>query len=334
MKVSFSAFPDFLRFRFPFRIAHGERLGTDVVFIRAECDGHVGFGEATLPPYLGISADDVIAFMAIPRLKEICWPFSPDQLADELDALYPGNMPAKAALNMALWSLYTRITGKQPAEVFDTSGKSIPPHTYTLGISNEEEMNAKLAFAKANGFNFFKLKLDGVHDLEMLEMFRKNCNDPFAVDVNQGWKDPEYAIRMSRILHEAGCVLIEQPFHRSDTELTRMLKDKINMPVIADEACQTLADLQFVHSVYDGVNIKLQKCGGHSAARKMISEAGRLDMKILIGCMSESSVGCNAAEMLSPLCDWADLDGPWLIENDDELMEKIGNKKSLSQGSL
>jgi L-Ala-D/L-Glu epimerase len=332
MKVSFSAIPNYLRFRYPFRIAHGERSVTDVVFVRAECEGRVGFGEATLPPYLGISTEDVVAFLKIPELTQIQWPFSPDQLADQLDAIYPGNMPAKAAINMALWSLYAQLAGKTWTELFQIANDLVPPHTYTLGISNEYEMKEKLDFAKAQGFNLFKLKLDGSSDLNMLEMFRRNCSDDFAVDVNQGWKDANYAIRTSRLLSEAGCILIEQPFHRGDAELTKILRAEIEIPVIADEACQTLADMPFVHSVYDGINIKLQKCGGLSAARKMIAEAKRLNMKMLIGCMSESSVGCDAAEVLAPLCQWADLDGPWLIENDEELMLKIGYKKSLSQG--
>jgi L-alanine-DL-glutamate epimerase-like enolase superfamily enzyme len=107
------------------------------------------------------------------------------------------------------------------------------------------------------------------------------------------------------------------------------LRSSCRIPVIADEACQRLSDIERIHNAFDGINIKLQKCGGLSEAKRMIARAREFDLKVLIGCMSESSVGCDAAEILAPICDWADLDGPWLIRNDAELLSEIGYKKSL-----
>jgi L-Ala-D/L-Glu epimerase len=121
-----------------------------------------------------------------------------------------------------------------------------------------------------------------------------------------------------------GCVMIEQPFLKSDIHKTQALRSYLNIPVIADEACQGISEIECVGQAFDGINIKLQKCGGITEALRMIRQARSSNLQVLIGCMSESSVGCNAAEFLSPMCDWADLDGPWLISNNTELMKSIG----------
>lgn len=329
MKITLTATPARLLFRYPFRIAHGERTFTDVVFLRAECQGAWGFGEATLPPYLGVSVSEVLDFFSQPFMRSLNVDMRPDEIFREADRLVEGLMPAKAALDMALWSLHAELKGQSLNDLFLIGHNRIVPHTYTIGVSDKSEFAEKLNFGIASGFDFFKIKLDGIHDHEMLDSYASNSRLPFAVDVNQGWNNLEYAIEMAGKLKSMGCVLIEQPFPKNDRELSYGLKRSCDIPLIADETCQRLTDIESLHGVFDGINIKLQKCGGLSEALLMLRRARELGLKVLIGCMSESSVGCNVAETLAPACDWADLDGPWLIRNDAELMDQLGYKKSL-----
>ncbi len=292
------------------------RTGTNVVFIRLELNGRFGYGEATLPPYLDDNIESTLQFFRQEYVQSIRTDFHPDIVSAEIDLLISGNYPAKAALNIALWSLYLEI---HKLEKLSSNIISSTPHSYTIGICNKAEMKQKLDEALGYGFSFFKLKLDGINDLQMIENYSALQGSPFAVDVNQGWDNINTAIEITKLLQKRGCVLIEQPFDKADRINTSLLKKQSSIPIIADEACQTLNDLYTLSDAFDGINIKLQKCGGLSAASKMIVLARSMNLKILIGCMSESSIGCNAAETLAPLSDWADLDGPWLIDNDPDM---------------
>lgn len=308
-----------LEFRFPFRIAHGVRTGTHVVYVKVESGNHIGYGEATLPPYLADTIESTTNFFSHSYFKNIPDEFIPDQINEEIERLLPGHYPAKAALNMALWQCYSSKVGQTISSLVGIKSLHKPPHSYTLGIGSKEEMKEKLQFGIDNGFNFFKLKLDGINDNQVVTDYLSLSNYPFAVDVNQGWKDLAQALDIAQFLETFGCVLIEQPFHKSDVNETRELRKHISIPLIADEACQVPGDIKPLTEVFDGINIKLQKCGGISPALQMIQIAKEQQMKVLIGCMSESSVGCSAAESLASLCDWADLDGPWLIKNDPDV---------------
>lgn len=315
----------YLRFRYPFRIAHGERLGTDVVFVVLEWNGLVGFGEATLPPYLGISAQQVVDALNRPGIKEALALNFPDEWFSALRQIIPDLMPALAALDMARWQIHS-LMNNQPVSVALGAHADAPlvQHTFTLGVSDVNEMKKKIDYAASEGFTLFKLKLDGLHDEEMLRNFRSLSDSPFAVDANQAWKTIDQALRLVDFLESNECVLIEQPFHKGDRELSFQLRESTVVPVIADEACQQIDDLFGVLDAFDGVNVKLQKCGGITPAFQQLKEIRLRGKKALIGCMSESSVGCGAAEELTFLCDWADLDGPFLNANNDELCKKIG----------
>lgn len=312
-----------LKFRFPFKIAHGMRTHTDVVLVCAECYGLRGYGEATLPPYLPDNVESVISFLNKKDIQEINFPFSPDKIFDELDAKYAANMPAKAALDMALWQLQALMENKTLAELLGITSNKTVPHTYTIGIGTRHDMQEKIDFAIANGFSCFKLKMNGEKDENIVNDYLALSSHPFAIDANQGWNDLQEAINFSLMLQKHGCILIEQPFDKYDTEKSKTLKDALAIPLIADESCQRLVDIEKIKNSFSGINIKLQKCGGITEAMRMIEKANSLGLKTLIGCMSESSIGCNAAEALSPLCNWADLDGPWLIENDREIFDLL-----------
>lgn len=311
--IQLSFRPDFLRFRFPFRIAHGERLGTDVVFVNATCHHLHGYGEAALPPYLPYTAATTMAWLSrIAEHETLSMTESPSEVSHELAKKYPGQWPALCALDSALWQLHARALGKPLAQFMPFPEKQVP-HTFTIGISTEAEVEQKVAFASSRGYTLFKLKMDGVHDAEMVRMFRKYSDAPFAVDANQAWDSFKDALRTTHLLKEAGAILVEQPFHRDDLEsMGRLSREKV-LPVIADESCQTAGDIARLHTHCDGVNIKLQKCGGLSFALGMLQEARSLGMQVLVGCMSESATGIAPAEVLASGADWADLDGPDLI---------------------
>ena len=316
---------DFLKFRYPFRIAHGERLGTDVVFVVMHLDDKVGFGEATLPPYLGVSTQHVLDALSRPGIADALVLKIPEDWFRALLEIIPDNMPALAALDMARWQIHLALSECSFTESvgIEQMGKNVP-HTFTLGVSDKKEMEEKIEFAEARGFNLFKLKLDGKKDQTVLANFRSLSNAPFAIDANQAWKQFEQAESVLDFLESEGCILIEQPFHKSDRLLSQGLKKKTAIPVIADEACCQLEELDEVLQFFDGVNVKLQKCGGITPALQQLKLIKAHGKRALIGCMSESSIGCNAAEQLTHLCDWADLDGPYLNANNVELCQKLG----------
>jgi L-alanine-DL-glutamate epimerase-like enolase superfamily enzyme len=323
--IQFEYQSDFLKFRYPFRIAHGERLGTDVVFIVMRIDGIVGFGEATLPPYLGVSTENVLEALSRSGIADALALSTPDDWFQSLLEIIPDNMPALAALDMARWQIYLAQSECCLAEIIGLQqGSKKVPHTFTLGVSDKKEMQEKIRFAEAQGFKLFKLKLDGRNDCEVLSNFRSFSSAPFAIDANQAWKQLEQGLGMLDLLEEEGCILIEQPFHKSDRSLSQELCKRTAIPVIADEACCLLDEVEEVLQFFDGINVKLQKCGGITPALKQLQLIQAQGKRALIGCMSESSVGCNAAEQLAFLCDWADLDGPYLNANNAELCGNLG----------
>jgi L-alanine-DL-glutamate epimerase-like enolase superfamily enzyme len=319
MTIQFEFISTKLKFRFPFKIAHGLRTHTDCVLVKASAGHLSGCGEATLPPYLMDTVQGVLEFLKHPFFSSISLDMHPADVFDEMDKLFPGNMPAKAAVDMALWNFYAQNNGISLQDALGVNSSNAVPHSYTIGICTKEEMKERIRFGEEHGFTFFKLKLDGENDLDILNNYFGLCSHAFAVDANQAWTSLSDAEVMQRahLLEERRCVLLEQPFDKHDRDRSRWLKHHTQLPVIADEACQRLHDIDELKDCFDGVNIKLQKCGGLTEAKRMIVAARSLNMKVLIGCMSESAIGCDAAEALAPLCDWADLDGRYLIVNDE-----------------
>ncbi|MFN8288314.1 MAG: dipeptide epimerase [Chitinophagales bacterium] len=313
MKLSITPFQ--LRFKYPFRIAHGMRTHTDVVYVKLEHKGCVAWGEATLPPYLPETQQTVADF--INTFAESNKPFTGcSEWRAALLVDTSNNMAAKAALDMALWQLQAQLEVKSVNELLGIEPLQFTYGTYTIGVCALEEMKVKIAEAESFGFAIFKIKLDGKLDEEMIANYKMLSNKPFAVDVNQGWKTVEEAERKIEWLKEEGCLLVEQPLQKDSWQEMRELKAISALPLYADEACQRITDIDRVAKSFHGVNVKLMKCGGITEAYQMILKARQLNLKVLIGCMSESSVGCTAAAALTPLADYADLDGPYLIAND------------------
>ena len=330
MKLSYIQYP--LVFKYPFKIAHGIRTETPCLFVKLELENNVGYGECTLPPYLKDTIESSISF-----LEKIDFSiyenmdFNPTEISNEIDKNYTENYPIKAAINMALWDLKGKIENKLVDTYFYTNKKT-PYCTYTIGVSNEQEIKEKIA--SSSNFEIYKLKLDGINDFETIEYFTKYSDKPFAIDANQCWKSIEEALEIVALLEQKKCFLIEQPFDKLDREMSQLLKNKTKIPIIADEAFQHINQLRELSESFDGINIKLMKCGGISNALEIIKQAKELDLKILIGCMSESACGCAAGSMLQHDADWLDLDGPYLINNNPFDGYKIQNGKIEIAGNI
>ena len=312
-----SLYPFQLQYKFPFRITHGMRTHTDVVYVKLEHQGHVAWGEAALPPYLPETQKTVFDFL-IDFQKS--FPFqSIDDWFEQLKK-ESTNLSAKAALDMALWQLNASLQNTTVSNLLGIQNNTANKKNcfYTIGLGSNEEMKIKLEDGLSNGFHLFKLKLNGtINDYEVVEHFISlRPNDIFAVDMNSAYSDEKEAAIFIDYLRKNNCKIIEQPLNKKLLDEMKALNDQFPNILYADESCQRLNDIEKLKDKFYGLNIKLMKCGGITEAYQMIIKAKTLGLKILIGCMSESSVGCGAAAHLTPLVDWVDLDGQYLISND------------------
>jgi L-Ala-D/L-Glu epimerase len=314
MKLSFR--PETLYFRRPFRIAHGVRSSTPVVFTRIEHEGLTGYGEACMPPYLGETHESCLSFLekAADIVDHLSVPFQIDEVMAILDSLSDQDTAAKASVDIALHDLQGKLNHSSCWSAWELDSSRTPFTTYTLGIDTKEVIAEKIL--ESGDYPVLKVKLDGTNDREIIEVIRSFSNKAIAVDVNQGWPDKEQALRMIEWLAGKNVLFVEQPLSRHDPEAARWLYERSPLPIFADESIQRLKDLNGIKGCFHGINIKLMKCTGMNEAYKMIRRAREMDLKILLGCMSESSCGVSAAAQLSPLADHADLDGPLLIKND------------------
>lgn len=313
MKLTYS--PHTLYFKRPFKIAHGSRDSTAIVLTELEYEGLVGYGEACLPPYLVETQESVSLFLskASKVLNAIKYPFSIETVMHQIDTIEMGNTAAKASIDIALHDLYGKLNNKPCWQLLGCNNVLTPYTTYTIGIDEPEIIKQKLE--DANTFKILKVKLNGEHDKIVIETIRAITNKPIAVDVNQGWKNKEEALKMVEWLANKNVLFVEQAMPKNKLDDALWLYERSPLPLFADESVQTFSDIDVVKNCYHGINIKLMKCGGMFEAKKMIDKARALNLKVLIGCMSETYCGVSAAAQLSPLVDYADLDGPLLIKN-------------------
>ncbi len=326
LKLSYRPYE--LQLRHVFTVAASSRTTTPVVLTTIEYDGVQGFGEASMPPYLGESHESVLNFLSKVNLEQFSDPFMREDILAYIDEIMPGNHAAKASLDIALHDLTGKLLGQPWFRLWGLDPQKTPMTSFTIGIDNAGVVREKTL--EADAFKLLKIKMGRDNDREMIDVVRSVTDVPVFVDVNQGWKDRNYALEMANYLSERGALFIEQPMPKEQVDDIAWLTENSPLPVIADEALQTVDDLLTMKGVYSGINIKLMKCGGMDAAYKMITMARQMGMKILIGCMTETSCAVSAAAQLSPLVDWADLDGNLLISNDVyEGMTIVGGKVTL-----
>ena len=309
------------RMKYTFSISGSSRDSTPIVLTRLRWCGFTGYGEASMPPYLGESHASVGAFLrkvrdeVLPGFRDA---FLVEDILARTDALAEGNCAAKAAVDIALHDLLGKIMGQPWWRIWGFDPQDAPYTCYTIGYDASDDIVRRKA-AEASWSRFLKVKLgqSDAEDRRMIRLIREVCPDtPVYVDANQGWKDRIYAAEMACWLAGNGVVMIEQPMPKDDIEGNSYVNSKSPVPVVADESCQRLADIPKLHGAFSGVNIKLMKCTGMHEAREMVSLAHSLGMDTMIGCMTETSVAISAAAQLSPKMRWADLDGNLLIAND------------------
>lgn len=313
-KMKFSFRPYELQLKHVFTIAEGSRSTTPVMLTEISFEDHVGYGEASMPPYLGESQASASGFLSRIDLSGFESPFLMEDILQYVDQLAPGNYAAKASVDIALHDLTGKLMGQPWYRIWGLNAGHAPDTSFTIGIDKPEVVKSKTR--EADPYNILKVKLGRGSDREMIQSVRSVTNKPICVDINQGWTDRQEALDTIFWLKEQGVVFVEQPMSKTALADIAWLTQRSPLPVIADEALQTLADLEKVNGIYSGINVKLMKCGGMRSAFTMIKMARAMGMKVMIGCMTETSCAVSAAAQLSPLADWADLDGNLLISND------------------
>jgi L-alanine-DL-glutamate epimerase-like enolase superfamily enzyme len=312
MKLRF--YPYTLELKHVFTVATYSRSTTPVMMVEVEQDGIVGYGEASMPPYLGESQATATAFLSKVEMAKYPDPFRLEDILRDIDAIAPGNNAAKAAVDIALHDWVGKKMGNPWYRIWGLDPSKTPVTTFTIGIDTKDVVRQKVR--EADIYKVLKVKLGRENDKEMIETIREVTNKPIRVDVNQGWKDREFALKMIEWLATKGVEFVEQPMPKEQPDDIAWLRAKSPLPIVGDESVVRLADIRKAIGVFDGINIKLMKSTGMREAFKMISTARALGMKVMIGCMTETSCAISAAAQLSPLADYADLDGALLISND------------------
>lgn len=311
MKLTYQPFE--LQLKHTFTIAKFSRTSTPVILLQVTHEGHTGYGEASMVPYMGESYETANAFLTKVDAAQFKYPFDYAAITAYLDSLAPGNPAIKAGIDIALHDLDGKLQGKPCWELLGTDAAKMPITSFTIGIDTKENIIQKLK--EAADFKIIKVKLGRDNDKEIIQTIRSVTNVPLFVDANQGWTDRKQSLDLVYWLKEQGVILIEQPMLKTDIDSNAWLTEHSPLPLIGDEAVQRLADVGQANGVYHGINIKLMKSAGMHEAKLMLDKARQLGLKVMIGCMTETSCATLAAAALTPQCDFADLDGPFLTSN-------------------
>lgn len=313
MRLSFEPYE--LQLRHTFTVASYSRKTTPDVQVKIEYDGFTGYGEASMPPYLGQSVDTVTKFLQKVNLEQFKDPFQTDDILTYVDGIGEGDTAAKAAVDIALHDLVGKLMGEPWYRIWGLNPGKTPNTTFTIGIDAPDVVREKTTEC-ADKFKILKVKVGLDNDEQMIRAIREVTDLPVAVDANQGWKDREKALDEIFWLKEHGVVMVEQPMPKERLDDNAWLTERSPVPIFADEAIQRLKDIPSIKGAYAGINIKLMKCTGIREAWKMLNYARAEGMKVMVGCMTETSCAVSAAAQLSPAVDFADLDGNLLISND------------------
>lgn len=322
MEIRYHSFN--LELKSTFTVSHGSRNFQPTLIVEIRHKGFNGFGEAAATFYYGVTVEKMISKLkAIEPLVMENINLSPEELW-EITAPHLKDYPfAQCALDIAVHDLYGKKKGLPLYRFWGLDIKNIPMTNYTIGIAPVEEMVQKL---KDFPWPLYKIKLGTEDDVAIVKELRKHTKSPFRIDANTGWSAEE-TIMNAMILKDLDVEFLEQPLARDNWEGMKEVYGNSVLPVIADEACMKEEDVAKCKGYFHGVNIKLAKCGGLTPARRMIAEAKRAGMKVMVGCMAESTVGISAIAQLLPLLDYVDMDGPMLLKKDIAEGVKFENGK-------
>ena len=302
-----------LPFVYPFTISKGTKTHQPTLIVELEIRGLKGYGEAPAITYYNISVDKMAE--DIEQKKQVLEKFAltdPERYWHFLHHLFPNNPFLVCALDMAGWDLWGKLAGKPLFRLWNLDLAKSPLTDYTIGIDSPEVMVNKI---KEKDWPVYKIKVGFEGDMDLLTQLRSQTNKPLRVDANAAWT-LEQALHKIPIMKSLDVEMIEQPLARDDWEGMAVLYKNASIPLFADESCVSESDVQKCHGHFHGINIKLTKCSGITPARRMITEARKLNMLVMMGCMNESTIGTAAMIHLSPLLDYLDADGPLLLKED------------------
>lgn len=311
MKVSYTQYN--LRFRHPFTISKGTKTHQPTLIVELDHLGIKGYGEAPAISYYNIPVEKMIEDLE--RKKTFIEKFAftePERYWHYLHHLLPQNAFLVCALDIAAWDMFGKMKKRKLYELWNGDVSKNPITDYTIGIDSIDKMVAKL---KEKPWPIYKIKVGTADDIAIVKALRENTNSVLRVDANAAW-DVETALKLIPQLKELGVEFIEQPLAKDNWDGMAVLFRESPLPLIADEACVFETDVDKCKDHFHGINIKLTKCSGITPAFRMIRRARELDLKVMIGCMNESTVGSAAIAHLLPFIDYVDMDGPLLLQED------------------
>jgi len=323
MKVE--ALRGILPFIYPFTISGGRsKTHQETLLVKLEHDGFIGIGEAPAITYYNVNVPEML--LEVETQKEFLeqnYNSNPINFYPYLQKAFPHNSFIRCAIDIAMWDLYGKIKAQTIYSLLGFTWKSPVLTDYTIGLDSIEAMIQKL---KNNPWPMYKIKLGNENDIEIIETLRANTDKPFRVDANAAWSLNEAIERINK-LENLGVILVEQPLTKDNYEEMKTLKKISPIPLFADESCVLPTDVKICANSFDGINIKLTKCGGITPAISMVNEAKSLGLQIMMGNMNDSSIGTAAIAQFLPVLDHIDADGPLLLQNDHAsgLIIKNGN---------
>ena len=302
-----------LPFKHPFTISRGTKTHQPSLIVELDYFGIKGYGEAPAISYYNIPVEKMIQDIETKRPFLEKFSFTdPERYWHYLHHLFPSNSFLVCALDMAGWDIFGKMKKKQLYQLWNLDPSKKPLTDVTIGIDEIRVMVDKM---NEQPWPIYKIKLGTENDIEIITELKKHTNSIFRIDANGGWK-PEEALTKINLFKDLGVELIEQPLDKDDWEGMKYLYERSSLPLMADESCVKESDVEKCHGYFQGINIKLTKCGGLTPARRMIQKARDLGLKIMVGSMNESMVGTSAMAQLLPLIDYADMDGPLLLAED------------------
>lgn len=311
MKVAYRSVN--LPFRYPFTISKGTKTHQPSLVVQLEHRGFTGYGEAPAITYYNIPVEKMIEDLERKKMMVEKFAFTePERYWHYLHHLFPQNNFLVCALDIAAWDMYGRLRQTPLYKLWGLDMANAPLTDYTIGIDTIEKMVAKM---QEKPWPIYKIKLGTDQDIAIVTALRKHTDAVLRVDANAAWTADE-ALQKLPALKDLGVELVEQPLAKDDWEGMKKLFAASPLPLIADESCVTEHDVEKCQGHFHGINIKLTKCSGITPARRMITKARSLDMKVMVGCMNESTIGSAAIAHLMPLLDYVDMDGPLLLAED------------------
>ncbi len=311
--MQIDAKPVDLKLTVPFRISRGVQYTSPNAIVQVNHDEFTGYGEASPAEYYGESVETVLACIALFAGNLGNDPFLIEDIMHNLDYIIGLNPSAKAAVDMALYDIMGKMLGVPLYKLLGLNPAHSAYTSFTIGLDTPINMAKKALVAR--DYPILKIKVGTKYDLDIIKAIRDVTDATIRVDANTGWT-PKEAIKNISAFAPYNIEFVEQPVPAHDLAGLKLIRDNVPLPIIADESCITVEDIPRVAECVDGINIKLMKCSGIAHALKMIHVARAHNLRIMIGCMIESSLAITAAAHLTPLVDYADLDGNLLIDND------------------